>query len=978
MLAQRNVAPLYLLNLQGLFGHVVLIVVVAVAVVLDSTTTTNAFSPISPTTTMTTPPHHLGMTAAAATTTFSTDSMNQNQPQVFANGYSTKLTLLEALEEATTMAFQNIPPSSKNIDLCMVSVSSLYDGQASPTIVIPTILATAKNLYNDDITIHHILGCTAAGLISSSYNNNNKSTTSTTNTAAAATIIVPVESEGIAGVSITFCILPDVHVQTFHVLADDVPDDIGRIPPDTWKRAIGLSTMESLTDTKPIVMLLSSPSFDTLDDLLTGFDACYPSNTMVGGIASTVSSLSRARLFRYNRNGGIMDTLAEGCVGVVLRGDIEAKVIMAQGTKPVGGIYRVVKGVASTIQAICLDETATQQIMEEDNDNNFSADDNTNDDDSTKNMSEAAAAYAKAAIPKPILAEANFLLRTLSDDDQASMRKAILVGLERSGGMPRTPNELARLAAGQGHRFVVQQVASAGMKDGSVTLPRGAVSVGRRLRFFVREAEFAKRELTALWMGYKKQVLEGTFTGKPAFTPSACMILTTVDRGTKFFGGKQGYESSTAAEFVPTVPCISGFFTNGVVGPLDDVGTNDSQVHSSAAAFVLFGSVSRRPIYTPAVIKDTIDIDEPESGDTADSGSKAEATTTKNVSSTEKAPRAENGELILKRREIHAGRALTVSTVEWSVADKAATPTSTLEGFMWDKETEVDRFRERVPLSNLVSQCKLSIMDPTMPKPRDFTGPILRANDFVIIPECKRMEPVTGSLRKRYDVASLVKQYVAAGVTALSINCDPVLFGGVLDDITKAREAAASAAAELSSEDGMVVPPILASDLILYPYQLYKLQLAGADAVNLLAGALAGKDLSYLTKIASSLKLQVLVTVTSTAQIETVCSLPKGSIHGLIVSNRELEDFSFDNTGEQVLSLLKSSSLSKLRSIHGESLPVLAEGRVGMIERTGGDRSAYLKELKDAGATGAIVGAGMVVDSLEGIKGRLEELRDKA
>lgn len=47
-----------------------------------------------------------------------------------------------------------------------------------------------------------------------------------------------------------------------------------------------------------------------------------------------------------------------------------------------------------------------------------------------------------------------------------------------------------------------------------------------------------------------------------------------------------------------------------------------------------------------------------------------------------KAPRSSNGELILRRREIHSGRSLTVSTVEWSVAEKKAVPTSALEGWM--------------------------------------------------------------------------------------------------------------------------------------------------------------------------------------------------------------------------------------------------------------------------------------------------------
>jgi indole-3-glycerol phosphate synthase len=273
----------------------------------------------------------------------------------------------------------------------------------------------------------------------------------------------------------------------------------------------------------------------------------------------------------------------------------------------------------------------------------------------------------------------------------------------------------------------------------------------------------------------------------------------------------------------------------------------------------------------------------------------ARAKVVTNVNMQSKAPRDENGELLLKRREIHAGRAISVSTVEWSVADKTAMPTSTLEGFMWDKETEVDRFRERVPLSNLVSQCRLSMVDPNMPKPRDFVGPIVQAAQqqserFVIIPECKRKEPTTGSIRKRYDVAKLVKQFTLAGAPAISVNCDAVLFGGSLDDITLAREAAALAAVSTATldSDGVVVPPILASDLILYPYQLYKLRLAGADAVNLLAGALANKDMIYLTKIAASLQLQCLVTVTSEVQLRELSALAPGSINGLIVSNREV------------------------------------------------------------------------------------------
>jgi indole-3-glycerol phosphate synthase len=311
---------------------------------------------------------------------------------------------------------------------------------------------------------------------------------------------------------------------------------------------------------------------------------------------------------------------------------------------------------------------------------------------------------------------------------------------------------------------------------------------------------------------------------------------------------------------------------------------------------------------------------------------------------------------------------MTVSTVEWSVADKIASPTSFFEGYMWDKETEVDRFRERVPLSNLVSQCRLSSSDPSKPKPRDWFGPVKNAakdGSFVIIPECKRMEPGTGSLRKRYDIEKLTKEFTVAGVPAISVNCDGILFGGSLEDITKARDGTTKAATEsLPLEQSVTVPPILASDLLLYPYQLYQLRLAGADAVNLMVAALEAKDLVYLVKIAASLQMQTFATVTSIKQIQNLNILPAGSVKGLIVSNRNLEDFSFDMTGQQALDILTSQAMMEFREKHGnDNIAILAEGRVGLI--TGGEGASpqdYINKLQEAGTIGAIVGTGLVPD----------------
>ena len=394
--------------------------------------------------------------------------------------------------------------------------------------------------------------------------------------------------------------------QTFHVLGGDVPDDYGRLSANMWKRSVGLDGYETRSNgddkTDSAFFLLPSPAFQNdLDDFLRGVEVYYQGSTIFGAIASTVSSLSWARLFRYDVNDpeGIQ-TLADGCVGVGMDGDIQVQTMIAQGAKPVGGVYQIVKGEESTIQAIALDEVATEQLQDEDDSTSEDDESDEDDGDNVDMKAKLQAAYAKARIPKPVLAEANFLMKTLGDDDQAYMRKALLLGLERGGALGQSPSELARLAEGKGHRFTVHQVASAAMKDGSVTLSLGSVNVdpGTRLRFFVRESEFAKKEVEALWMGHKRQVLSKTLEGneKP-FEPTGCFLFPTLDRGSRFFLGKPGFESGAASEYVPNVPCIGGFFCNGVIGKLGSDSSSGSgilddaaRIHGSASGYILFGS----------------------------------------------------------------------------------------------------------------------------------------------------------------------------------------------------------------------------------------------------------------------------------------------------------------------------------------------------------------------------------------------------
>ncbi len=234
--------------------------------------------------------------------------------------------------------------------------------------------------------------------------------------------------------------LPYVEVKTFHVSKNYVLEFDRELTQmknasQGWKQEVGLAGLgedeSAKVEDELIFMLIPLPAFQAnLDDFLRGLQFDFPQGQTFGGIAFTVSLLSRARIFDYfaksaggNEGGGGASLVPDngvyrdGCVGVALKGDIRIDTMVAQNAEP--GRQR----------------RPHAKLMAE---------------------------YAKAHISKPPLAEANFVMKALSDDDQALMRGALLIGLERRGGVGSTPKKLARLAKGEGHCFTVRQVASAG------------------------------------------------------------------------------------------------------------------------------------------------------------------------------------------------------------------------------------------------------------------------------------------------------------------------------------------------------------------------------------------------------------------------------------------------------------------------------------------------------------------------------------
>jgi len=299
------------------------------------------------------------------------------------------------------------------------------------------------------------------------------------------------------------------------------------------------------------VLLISSPSFQTkLESLISVTPKAF------GGVASTVSLLSRPRLFRYSFDDASTEdvtTYADGCLGVTMNGDLEIDIVVSQGAKPVGPTYRVVAAEGSTIRAMRAESDANSQVPTDES--------------------------KRVAVPRPPLAEANYLLKkVLSDDDAAFMKKTLLIGVENTCLAPNhdCPS------------YSVFEVVSAGAKDGSATLPLGCVDLtgGERIRFFVRETLFAQEEVHSNLQKYCQNT-------QRTHELSGCLMLPTLDRGTNLLGSKPGFESSSICESLPRIPSISGFFNNGVIVPRQKslAGASEkSVIHGSGTCLVFFRS----------------------------------------------------------------------------------------------------------------------------------------------------------------------------------------------------------------------------------------------------------------------------------------------------------------------------------------------------------------------------------------------------
>jgi indole-3-glycerol phosphate synthase len=181
--------------------------------------------------------------------------------------------------------------------------------------------------------------------------------------------------------------------------------------------------------------------------------------------------------------------------------------------------------------------------------------------------------------------------------------------------------------------------------------------------------------------------------------------------------------------------------------------------------------------------------------------------------------------------------------------------------------------KARVPLNELERKASLY-------QPRGWASALRRRalSEPAIIAEIKKASPSKGLIREDFDVAWLAGTYQNGGAAALSVLTDEPYFQGSLRNLE-----IASATTNL---------PCLRKDFTIDEYQILEARAHCADAILLIAAALARTELKQFAAAAHDHALDVLVEVHTASELDAVLdTLGDNGADAIGVNNRDLKTF---------------------------------------------------------------------------------------
>ncbi len=245
-----------------------------------------------------------------------------------------------------------------------------------------------------------------------------------------------------------------------------------------------------------------------------------------------------------------------------------------------------------------------------------------------------------------------------------------------------------------------------------------------------------------------------------------------------------------------------------------------------------------------------------------------------------------------------------------------------LDKIIADKRAEVELRRSQTSLEELKTQAG------SMPKCRNFYKAVTKRNSrgLNVIAEVKKASPSAGVIREDFDPVAIAQAYRKCGADAISVLTDEKYFQGRLEYINQIKEK--------------VDLPILRKDFIVDLWQVYESRAAGADAILLIAEALAPGKLMDLMIAAAELTLTTLLEVHGVDTLLSVRSLigfPKKGYSVLGINNRNLSTMKVD-----------LNTISRL----GE----LIDNKNELVAESGIKTRANVEKLKSVGVSAVLVG----------------------
>ncbi len=209
-------------------------------------------------------------------------------------------------------------------------------------------------------------------------------------------------------------------------------------------------------------------------------------------------------------------------------------------------------------------------------------------------------------------------------------------------------------------------------------------------------------------------------------------------------------------------------------------------------------------------------------------------------------------------------------------------------------------------------------------QPRGFADALAAGPSVAVIAEVKRASPSQGAIRADADIVETAVRYEDGGAACVSVLCAERDFGGSPDDLSAAR--------------GAISIPALAKDFTVFPEQVARQRIAGADAVLVILGMVSDDEAKRLSETARLLGMDVLVEANDAAQVERAVALGSRMIG---VNARNLETLEVDRDAQ--LELLAS----------------LPEGSLRIAE-SGVASRADVEAARDAGAHAVLVGTSLM------------------